>query len=106
MQAGTYFLDEPLLIRPEDCGTPESPTRIVAEKSGEVILSGGAKLGKWSKAGSNVRGLPSAAKGKVWVTDQPKVSGRYIDFRQLWVDGRKAVRARDTNDDNFKRILA
>ena len=105
MQAGTYFLDEPLLIRSEDCGTPESSTRIVAEKSGEVTLSGGVKLGKWSKAGS-VPGLPSAAKGKVWVTDQPKVSGRYIDFRQLWINGRKAVRARDTNDDNFKRILA
>ncbi|MDD3431012.1 MAG: right-handed parallel beta-helix repeat-containing protein [Bacteroidales bacterium] len=106
MQSGTYFLDEPLLLRPEDSGTPESPTRIVAEKGKEVILSGGLRLGKWSKAGGRIQGLPAAAKGKVWVIDQPKVSGRYIDFRQLWVDDQKAVRARDTNDDNFKRILA
>lgn len=36
LQAGRYYMDEPLLIRPEDSGTPDSPTRIVGE-AGTVI---------------------------------------------------------------------
>jgi len=36
--------------------------------------------------------------GKLWVADVPMFNGRPLDFRQLWVDGQKATRARDVED--------
>lgn len=36
--------------------------------------------------------------GKLWVADVPMFNGRPLDFRQLWINGQKAVRARDVAD--------
>ena len=36
--------------------------------------------------------------GKLLVADVPDFNGRPVDFRQLWVNGQKAVRARDVSD--------
>ncbi len=112
MMSGTYFLTEPLLVRPEDSGTPTSPTVITGlggdlqKASGEVVISGGIRLtAPWKKA-SSVAGLPLAARGNVYVTAQPKVGGRYLDFRQLWINGKKAIRSKSTNDENYLRIIA
>ena len=45
--------------------------------------------------------------GKLLVADVPDFNGRPIDFRQLWVNGRKAVRARDVSDfEQMYRIRA
>ena len=105
---GQFFLDEPLFLRPEDAGTAESPTIIRGAANGKTILSGGCALPAkaWKKV-SKVPGLPAKAQSKVYVCPQPKVAGRYLSFRQLWVNGQKAVRARDVNDfDEMKRMLA
>lgn len=96
VQGGTYWLDEPVFVRPEDSGTEGSPTTVEAAQGAKPVLSGGLALGRWVKAG-RVAGLPEAAKGKVWVADAPTAGGRPVDFRQLWVDGKKAVRARSAN---------
>ncbi len=101
MQGGTYSLYEPVFIRPEDSGTKESPTVIQPVKDEKVIISGGVSLSGWQKAG-NVNGLPAAAKGKVWVTEVLDFNGRTADFRQLWINGKKAVRARNVAD--FKQM--
>ncbi len=76
LQAGTYHLLQPVILRPEDCGT-----HIIGGDG--VILSGGVKITGWHK------------KGSLWVADVPLWNGRPLEFRQLWVNGRKAVRARD-----------
>ncbi|MBO7183069.1 MAG: hypothetical protein J6V49_02940, partial [Bacteroidales bacterium] len=105
---GQFFLDEPLFLRPEDAGTAESPTIIRGAANGKTILSGGCALPAkaWKKV-SKVPGLPAKAQSKVYVCPQPKVAGRYLSFRQLWVNGQKTVRARDVNDfDQMKRMLA
>lgn len=86
MQPGTYPLYEQIFIRPEDSGTPASPTVIVSE-GGEAVLSGGMAVTGWRKG-----------KGNLWVADVPDFNGRPLDFRQMWVNGRKAVRARDVAD--------
>ena len=101
MQGGTYSLYEPVFIRPEDSGTKESPTVIQPVKDEKVVISGGVSLSGWQKAG-NVNGLPAAAKGKIWVTEVPDFNGRTADFRQLWINGKKAVRARNVAD--FKQM--
>ena len=86
LTAGIYHLYEPLRIRPEDEG-------LTIEGDGAVI-SGGIPVTGWKKA------------GKLWVADVPDFNGCPIDFRQVWVNGRKAVRARDVSDyEQMDRIL-
>ena len=95
MEGGTYAFYEPVFIRPEDSGTKESPTIIRSVGDEKVILSGGISINGWKK------------QGKVWVADVPVFNGRPLDFRQLWVNGEKAVRARDVEDyEKMNRICS
>ena len=95
MEGGTYAFHEPVFIRPEDSGTKESPTIIRSVGDEKVVLSGGISINGWKK------------QGKVWVADVPAFNGRPLDFRQLWVNGKKAVRARDVEDfEKMNRICS
>lgn len=103
---GEHALYEPVFIRPEDSGTPDSPTVITtadtsvaatnaAVQSPQAILSGGVSVSGWKKS-----------KGKLWVADAPMFNGTPLTFRQLWVNGQKAVRARDVADfEKMHRII-
>jgi hypothetical protein len=106
MRGGVYRLDSPLFFRPEDSGTETSPTLIEAATSEQPVLSGGVLIQGWKKAKGKIPGLPSAARGQVWVADAPKFGGRRLEFRQLWVNDRKAVRAREPNGDTLNRLVA
>ena len=79
LEAGTYNLNQPIIIRPEDNGT-----RIFAD--GKAVISGGVKISGWKK------------EGKYYVASVPDFNGRPLEFRQMWVNGKKAVRARDVED--------
>lgn len=103
---GVYALSEPLFIRPEDSGTPASPTIIEAAPGAKPVISGGLSVKGWHKATEKIAGLPAAAQGKVWVADAPAEAGRLLDFRQLWINDKKAIRARDRNADSMNRILS
>ena len=84
---GVYTLYEPLRLRPEDSGLT-----IIGDGA---IISGGMKITGWKK------------QGKLLVADVPTFNGRPIDFRQLWINGKKAVRARDVSDfEQMYRIRA
>ena len=84
--AGTYQLYEPLRLRPEDSGLT-----ILGENA---VISGGIEIRNWRK------------EGKLLVADVPDFNGRPIDFRQLWVNGKKAIRARDVSDfEQMHRIM-
>ncbi len=78
LAAGTYFLYEPLRLRPEDSGL-----KLVGK---DAVISGGMQITGWKK------------QGKLLVAEVPDFNGRPVDFRQLWVNGQKAVRARDVSD--------
>lgn len=106
VEQGIYHLDEPLFIRPEDAGTSESPTVIESLDNQSVVLNGGIQIFGWHKLTRKVEGLPKEAVGKVYVADAPKVGGQILDFRQLWIEGKKAIRARDRNGDSMNRILS
>lgn len=79
LQEGTYRLCQPITVRPEDSGT-----RIVAD--GKVTVSGGVEITGWKKS------------GRCYVAEVPDFNGRPLEFRQLWVNGKKAIRARDVSD--------
>jgi hypothetical protein len=51
-------------------------------------------------------GLPTAARGRVWVAEAPQIGGETFQFRQLWVNNVKATRARETDAPVMNRILS
>ncbi len=96
IKEGTYSLYEPVFIRPEDSGTKESPTIIKSAHGERVSLSGGVNITNWKKS-----------KGKLWETDVPIFNGRPLDFRQLWINDKKTIRARDVIDlEKMNRIIS
>lgn len=95
LEGGVYALYEPVFIRPEDSGSEDSPTVIRPVPGEEAVLSGGVRIRGWKK------------NGKLWVADVPLFNGRPLDFRQLWINGKKAVRARDVEDfEKMNRICS
>ncbi len=104
LQQGVYAITETIVLRPEDSGTPTSPT-IIRSGNGQAILSGGITLKGWKKLQVPVAGLNKKIGNKIWVAPVPDVNGNDFNFRQLWVNGIKAIRAKSTDGDKMDRIL-
>ncbi|HSU49237.1 MAG TPA: hypothetical protein VLJ41_01545, partial [Segetibacter sp.] len=101
VEGGVYRFEEPLFIRPEDSGTESSPTTIENANNVKPVFSGGITVAGWKKVAGKIVGLPKEAYGKVWVADAPMIGGRPLEFRQLWINDEKAVRAREKNADSM-----
>jgi len=83
VRGGTYFLDEPLVFRPEDSGS-ESGRVIYAAFPGESpVLSGGRRITGWTRP-----------KGGLWVAEVAGVNSGEWRFRQLFVNGSRRPRTR------------
>lgn len=82
LRGGTYELAAPVRFDSSDSGENGFAVVYRAAAGEAVVLSGGRR----------VRGWTADADG-VFRTEL----GRDIDFRQLWIDGRRAVRARTPN---------
>jgi hypothetical protein len=82
LQAGTYELPAPLSFDAADSGENGFSVVYRAAPGAEVILSGGRRVAGWQRESA---GVYQAA------------VGRDVDFRQLWIDGRRAIRARTPN---------
>jgi GH141 insertion domain/Right handed beta helix region len=106
LRTGIHQLAEPLLFRPEDSGTETNPTILEAAANEHPVLSGGTEIHNWKKLTKEISGLPEIARGKIWIADTPKIDGKILEFRQLWVNGTKAVRAREPNGGNLERLIA
>jgi len=101
---GRYPLTETLVLRPEDAGTGKSPTVFQAENN-QAIISGGVAIKDWSKLQSAIPGMDAQMVPNIWVAKIPKINGLSFNFRQLWVNDQKAVRAKSVNGDKMDRIL-
>jgi len=83
---GTYRVRKPVVFTPEDSGTAACPVVYEAAPGASPLFSGGRK----------VRGWKQGADG-IWSARVPLVKmGRWY-FEQLWVNGRRATRARSPN---------
>ncbi len=83
---GTYRLAEALVLRLEDGGTAEAPVRYEAAPGARPVFSGGRVITGFQPA-----------KDGVWVAKVPDVAAGTWYFEQLFVNGRRAVRARTPN---------
>lgn len=83
---GSYSLAEPLVIGPQDAGTPEAPIRYEAAPGARPVFSGGRVLSGWKRMENGL-----------WTLKIPEVAAGKWCFEQLFVDGRRATRARSPN---------
>lgn len=83
---GVHALSKPLQLGPADSGTEKGPLRIIAKEGAKPVISGGKAI-----TGFTVR-----PDGK-W---EAKVDGPA--FEQLWIDGRRAIRAREPDAGFFR----
>jgi hypothetical protein len=81
---GTYFQDRPLVLEPQD-----SNLMLAAYPGSKPVISGGRPVTGWKEV---------TVEGKtLWAADIPEVrDGKWL-FRQLWVNGQRATRARHPN---------
>jgi len=83
---GAYALAETFVLSPEDSGTAEAPVVYEASPGARPVFSGGRVI----------TGLRAGPDG-LWTTKVPGVADGSWTFEQLWVSGRRAVRARSPN---------
>lgn len=90
-RGGEYFLMQPLLLRPDDSGNESSPLIIRAEDGEKPVFRGGVAVGGWE-----------IVNDKLWKAFIPQVAWYNSYFEQLYVNGKRATRARTPNEGFFR----
>ncbi|MEZ0387053.1 MAG: right-handed parallel beta-helix repeat-containing protein, partial [Verrucomicrobium sp.] len=80
----TYPISQPVVFEPQDGGTKDSPVTYAGD--GKVVISGGREISGWRDAGDGL-----------WVAEIPEVKDGKWYFQDLWINGRRATRARTPN---------
>jgi hypothetical protein len=84
VRGGTFFLSEPLALKPED-----SQLNVMAYRGERPVISGGRRITDWKETERAGKGL--------WTAEIPEArDGKWL-FRELWVNDRRAGRARLPN---------
>lgn len=89
---GIYGIDNPFIIKPFREVSCEYKLQFKADKNANPVVSGGIQITGWKK---NDEGL--------WTARLPENAGNLKKVRELFIDGKRAVRARHPNKD-FLRI--
>jgi hypothetical protein len=84
---GTYQLTETLVFEPQDSGTVQAPIFYEAAPGATPVFTGGRKI----------TGFVPAGNGQ-WKVHLPEVAAGRWYFEQLFVNGRRAIRARSPNE--------
>src|SRR6266581_1830317 len=94
VHGGLYRLAEPMVFTPEDSGaSAEKPFTIAAFGKEKPVLSGGARLAAWKQI-----------RPDLWQADARTQLGGNWRFRSLFVNGRRATRARTPNEGELLRM--
>jgi hypothetical protein len=83
---GRYPLQTPVTFGPTDSGTQDAPVRYVADKRAKPVFTGGKLIRGWKKEANGL-----------WSVEIPEVKAGAWYFEQLWMGGRRAIRARNPN---------
>ena len=104
LEEGVYAQRSSLFLRPEDSGTPDSPTVICAVDGAHPVISGGVAVTGW-KRGCNHPAIPEKLKQKIWSAEAPLIGNRRVETRQMWVNGHKVQRAAQFPDGGLERMI-
>jgi hypothetical protein len=90
IHGGIHVLRETLVFTPEDSGTKEAPVTYAAQPGAKPVISGGMRITGWrNEGGVAVAAVPGVKEGE-----------RY--YKSLYVNGRRAVRAREPHGGFFR----
>lgn len=104
LEEGVYAQRSSLFLRPEDSGTPDSPTVICAVDGAHPVISGGVAVTGW-KRGCNHPAIPEKLKQKIWSVEAPLIGNRRVETQQMWVNGHKVQRAAQFPDGGLERMI-
>ena len=104
LEEGVYAQRNSLFLRPEDSGTPDSPTVICAVDGAHPVISGGVAVTGW-KRGCNHPAIPEKLRQKIWSAEAPLIGNRRVETRQMWVNGHKVQRAAQFPDGGLERMI-
>ena len=99
-----YAQRNSLFLRPEDSGTPDSPTVICAVDGAHPVISSGVAVTGW-KRGCNHPSIPEKLRQKIWSAEVPQIGNRRVETRQMWVNGHKVQRAAQFPDGGLERMI-
>ena len=85
--AGTYPVSGPVVFEPADGGTAAAPVIYQAEPGARPIFDGGRAITGFSRRPDGL-----------WTAKVPDVAAGRWTFEQLFVNGRRATRARTPNE--------
>ncbi|MDD4889220.1 MAG: right-handed parallel beta-helix repeat-containing protein [Phycisphaerae bacterium] len=88
IHGGVYSQTEAIAFGPQDSGTEKFSITYAAVPGEKVVLSGGRQIAGWKKG-----------EGNIWTAELPDVKAGKWYFRQLFVNDRRAIRARTPNID-------
>ena len=89
VRGGTYYFNEPLTFGPEDSGSDDQLITYAAYPGEKPTFSGGKKIiAKWQPF-----------RDGIWMCSLPEVREGKLDFTQLFVNGKRKIRARYPNYD-------
>ncbi len=86
LRGGTYFLTNQLEFTAEDSGTANFPITYSAYQEETPVISGGRRITGWKQV--TVDGK------RLWMAEIPEVPKNQWFFRELWINGQRATRAR------------
>ena len=87
---GEYVLTEPLVFNPEDSGTADAPVVFKAAEGAHPVICGGKKISGFEKVSETL-----------WKAKIPEVAEYGWSFEQLYVNGKRAMRAKSPNSGFF-----
>ncbi|MFO7900362.1 MAG: hypothetical protein R6V58_15040, partial [Planctomycetota bacterium] len=93
LRGGTYELEKPLTFGPEDGGTEKHSVTYAAYGKERPVFTGGTRITGWRQEEEGV-----------WMADLPEVKAGKWSFRGLFVNGRRATRARSPNRGFFRVV--
>jgi hypothetical protein len=93
LRGGTYSLDAPLVLTPDDSGAEAAPIAWVAAGGEKPVLSGGRRITGFAKGD-----------GGRWTAPVPEAKEGKGLFRQLFVDGERRERPRLPREGYYKVV--
>ena len=94
IRKGTYYLDRPFTLGPDDSGTREAPIIYTAAPGEEVVISGGKPIVGFREVEVNGH--------KMIAADLPEVKDGSWNFTQLFVNSRRRPRTRLPKDGYYQ----
>ncbi len=95
LRQGTYWLEQPLVLGPEDSGSDAAhPFLLAAYGKEKPVISGGRRIAGWQRVPGN---------NHLWQAAVPEAKTGWV-FHQLFVNGERKQRARTPNTGFFRIV--